>query len=111
MNPARTTVALIAGALLLAGCSAGGAASSDPSSFADISGSAVPVADELTALCAQIVEQALPLEAAEALADSSGYTTRVGSIDGEEQAVTMDYREDRMTFATQDGIVTECTVG
>ena len=94
----------------LTACS-GGQAAGDPSSFAEVSGSAVPVADELTALCEQIVAQALPVDAATALAESSGYTLRVISIDGTPQAVTKDLREDRMNVEVEADIVTACTVG
>jgi len=103
------TVAL-ATSLTLGACSAGEPAG-DSSSFGNISGSAVPVADELAALCEQIVAEALPLDAATALAEASGYTTRVGTLDGQPQAVTTDFREDRMTFDVEAEIVVGCTVG
>lgn len=96
--------------LTLSACNAGEPAG-DSSSFGDVSGSAVPVADELAALCEQVVVEALPLDAAVALAEASGYTTRVGSLDGEPQAVTTDFREDRMTFDVEAEIVVSCTVG
>ncbi len=35
----------------------------------------------------------------------------VGSIDGEPQAVTMDFREDRFTFDVVSGKVTGCSYG
>jgi hypothetical protein len=103
------TAALVA-TLGLGACSAGEPAG-DSSSFGEVSGSAVPVTDELTALCEQIVAEALPLDAAVALAEVSGYTTRVGSIDGEDQALTMDLQEDRMTFDVNADVVVGCTVG
>lgn len=81
------------------------------SSFAEVSGSAVPVADDLTALCAQIVEQQLDADTATALAEGSGYQSRVITIDGEAQAVTKDLRDDRMNFELTGGVVTACTVG
>lgn len=114
MHPRRTT-ALLAGIALVAslGLSAcgGGEPVGNASSFGDVSGSAVPVADELTALCEQIVEQALPADAAAALAEASGYEARVISIDGEGQAVTQDLREDRMNFELEADVVVGCTVG
>ena len=80
------------------------------SSTADSSASAAPTAsssaagtDDVTALCAQVVDQKMPVEAAEALAEGSGYQWRIGSVDGKPKALTMDYREDRMTFAVEDG--------
>jgi hypothetical protein len=103
------TIALAA-TLTLGACSSGEPAG-DSSSFGDVSGSAVPVADELAALCDQVVAEALPLDAAVALAEASGYTTRVGTLDGEPQAVTTDVREDRMTFDVEADIVVGCTVG
>ena len=81
------------------------------SSFGNVSGSAVPVADELTALCEQIVDAG----AAPRRRDRPGRGERLrGSrrqLDGEAQAVTMDLREDRMNFEVEADIVTGCTVG
>lgn len=81
------------------------------SSFADVSGSAVPVADDLTALCAQIVEQKLDADTGAALAEGSGYTSRVVSIDGSPQPATADARDDRMNFDVTNNVITGCTVG
>lgn len=110
---ARRTLAAAAIAVMavvgLAACSS--ANSQAPASEADLSGSPVSAKDDMTALCTQIVKQGLPLEAAVALADASGYTTRVGTLDGEAQAQTQDLREDRFTFAVAAGIVTGCTIG
>jgi hypothetical protein len=111
MSRTAAALALSLATLSLAACSTAGSPEGDASSFANVSGSAVPVADELTALCEQIVTQALTLEAATALADSGGYQSRVGSIDGEAQAVTMDLQEDRMTFEIENDVVVGCTVG
>jgi hypothetical protein len=80
-------------------------------SEADLSGTPVTAAEDMTALCEQILAEALPIEAAVALAEASGYATRVSSIDGEAQAVTMDVQEDRFTFETEAGLVTACTIG
>jgi hypothetical protein len=111
----RRTAAAFAGITLAACLGLTACGSGEPvgnaSSFGNISGSAVPVEDELTALCEQIVTQALPADAAAALADASGYEARVVSIDGEAQAVTKDLREDRMNFEIEADIVTGCTVG
>lgn len=107
--------AVLATAALVVTLGLGACSSAEPagnaSSFGVVSGSAVPVADELAALCEQIVAEALPLDAAVALAEAGGYTTRVGSIDGEPQAVTKDLQEDRMTFEVEADVVTGCTVG
>ena len=112
MSPRFAILATVAvAATLTLGACSSGEPTGDPSSFADVSGSAVPVADELAALCEQIVAEALPLDAAVALAEAGGYTSRVGSLDGEEQAVTMDQQEGRMTFDVAADVVTGCTVG
>jgi hypothetical protein len=114
MRAPRLTAALVAAALgtvALTGCSAAANGSTDPSSFANVSGSAVPVADDVAALCAQIVEQKLSPDVAAATAEGAGYTTRIGSIDGEPQAVTKDLQEDRMTFTVEADVVTECIGG
>ena len=66
---------------------------------------------EMTALCDQMVAEGLTPEEATALATENGYVARVGMIDGEPQAVTMDFREDRFTFEVADGVVVGCTYG
>ena len=110
LRPAVLALDVAAGLGTLTACSSTEPAA-DSSSFAEVSGSAVRVAEELAALCEQIVAEALPLDAAVALAESGGYTTRVASIDGEPQAVTKDLQEDRMTFEVEADVVTGCTVG
>ena len=116
-RPLATTMAAAAIAVTalvgLTACSSssGGDATPAVASEANLSGEPVTTKDDMTALCDQIVAQALPLEAAVALAESSGYTTRVGKIDGEDQALTMDLREDRFTFEVEADFVTACTIG
>jgi hypothetical protein len=106
------TLALAAAAVTgLTACSTTTSGSEAVVSEADLSGTPVTTADDMTALCEQIVAEGLPVEAAVALAEASGYTTRVSSIDGEDQAVTMDLQEDRFTFETEAGLVTACTIG
>lgn len=97
-------------ALALAGCSTA-APTGSPTEFATVTGSAVPVADEVAALCEQIVAQQLPVEAATALAESSGYVSRIVTLDGEPQAATKDIQEDRMSFEVEGGVVTTCVGG
>lgn len=92
--------------LALTGCSR---AESVPE--ADLSGSPVTVSEETNGLCEAIVSQTLPVEAADALAQGSGYTTRVIVIDGTPQAVTQDLREDRLNFEVENDLVVKCTVG
>jgi hypothetical protein len=108
MNRKHAAAALLAVAALgLAGCNTAQQAVPE----ANLTGSPISVSDDMTALCQQFIEQALPVEAAQALAETSGYSSRVGSIDGQPQALTKDYREDRFTFDVENGIVTGCTIG
>ncbi len=62
-------------------------------------------------LCDQIIADAYNPEDAAAIAESEGFTSRIGTIDGEPQAVTLDYRLDRFTFTVDDGVVTDCVIG
>ena len=66
---------------------------------------------EMQALCAQMVADGLSPEAATTLATENGYVARVGMLEGEPQAVTMDLREDRFTFEVTGGVVVACTYG
>lgn len=66
---------------------------------------------QMRGMCAQMVDGAMTVDQAGALAKANGYLLRVGSIDGQPQAVTMDYRPERFTVSTQAGIVTGCTYG
>ena len=59
----------------------------------------------------ELVASEMTLEDAGALIEGNGYTWRVGSIDGEAQAVTMDYQTDRLTLSTQDTIVVDAFWG
>ena len=65
----------------------------------------------MVALCDQMVSGSMSPEDATALAESKGYVARTGTIDGEPQALTMDYRTDRFTFEVTGGKVTACTYG
>ena len=106
------TAALAVTALTgLTACSTTASGSGAVVSEADLSGTPVTTSEDMTALCKQILAESLPVEAAVALAEASGYATRVSSIDGEGQAVTMDIQEDRFTFETEAGLVTACTIG
>jgi hypothetical protein len=66
---------------------------------------------QMVAMCRQMVDQRMAFDQASAFAESNGYTARVGSIDGEPQAVTADYRPDRFTVSTVSGAVASCTYG
>jgi hypothetical protein len=48
---------------------------------------------------------------AQAATEAAGYTYRVVEIDGEPQAVTLDYRIDRVNVALEDDVVTSASVG
>lgn len=120
MRTTRTIAATAALALattgLLAACSSSDEAASAPASAIAAASSAAAAAGEagnadMEALCAQMVADGLSPEEATALAESNGYVARVGTIDGEPQAVTMDLREDRFTFEVQGGAVIACTYG
>ena len=63
------------------------------------------------AICSQMVDGSMSQTQANALAVGNGYTTRVGTIDGVPQAVTMDYRPDRFTLTLNQGVVTACPAG
>lgn len=111
----RTTVmAAAVGALLataaLSGCSSTDDTATAPASAVEAASEAAVNADMVT-LCEQMVADGLSPEDATALAESNGFVARVGTIDGEPQAVTMDFREDRFTFEVADGVVVGCTYG
>ena len=99
---------------LLAACSSDESGTAEGSSAAAASpaasGAAAP-SPEMQALCDQMIADGLSSDDATALAEENGYVARVGMIDGEPQAVTMDYREDRFTLETEGGAVVACTYG
>lgn len=66
---------------------------------------------QMVAMCRQMTTAPMTFEQASAFATSNGYTARVGSIDGQPQAVTADYRPDRFTVSLVGGAVTSCTYG
>jgi hypothetical protein len=67
--------------------------------------------DAMVALCSEMVESGMSPDEATALAESNGYSARIGSIDGQLQATTRDYRPDRFTFEVVDGAVVSCQYG
>ncbi|MEI6361686.1 MAG: hypothetical protein WCP95_06100 [Actinomycetes bacterium] len=95
----------------LGACSSTSGSSSAAASPVSISGTPVNTNDDLTALCKQIVEQKLTLDAANALAEANGNTTRVIKKDGEDFPATTDFIETRLNFAVDADVVTACTVG
>lgn len=66
---------------------------------------------QMQAMCRQMVDGRMSPSQADAFAQAYGYSTRVGTIDGEPQAVTMDYRPDRFTLSVTKGAVVSCTYG
>lgn len=66
---------------------------------------------QMVAMCGQMTRGRMTAEQASSFAQSNGYQTRVGSIDGQPQALTMDYRPERFTLALASGVVTGCTYG
>lgn len=67
-------VGLLAAVGGISGCSGVGGS---PASEAPLTGSSIPASQDVTALCAQVIEQAMPSMAAEALIESIGYAVRV----------------------------------
>lgn len=109
-KPVVIVGAAVAALALLSGCS-----SSDASMPQDSGNEGVDVEagqdPAMLALCDQMIAERLTSAEATALAEENGYTARVGTIDGEPQAVTMDYRLDRFTFETEGDVVVACTYG
>lgn len=66
---------------------------------------------QMVGMCNQMVTGSMTAEQASAFAQSNGYTTRLGSIDGAPLPVTADYRPDRFTLAMVGGVVSSCTFG
>jgi len=66
---------------------------------------------QMLGMCGQMVDGAMNVDQARAFAESNGSTLRVGTIDGQPQPVTMDYRPERFTVSTANGAVTRCTYG
>lgn len=71
----------------------------------------VPPSAQMVGMCEQMAQGAMTQAQAAAFAESNGYSLRVGSIDGQPMAVTMDYRPDRFTVALVNGTVDGCTYG
>lgn len=71
----------------------------------------VPPSAQMVGMCEQMVDEAMTQAQAAAFAESNGYSLRVGSVDGQPMAVTMDFRPDRFTVALVGGTVEGCTYG
>ena len=92
---------LAAGVLSACGTSAGSSASTVASTVSPSPTSTVPTEAVV----------GLSVDDADAWAVAHGYTTRVVSIDGVTQPVTMDFRENRINLVEVKGIVTSATLG
>ena len=66
---------------------------------------------QMVAMCGQMVTAAMTPDQASAFAQSNGYSTRVGTIDGQSLPVTADYRPDRFTLTVAGNAVTACDYG
>jgi len=69
------------------------------------------ITPEQTTFVEELLAEPLPQDEATARIEEAGYVWRLGTIDGEPQAVTMDYRIDRLTLTTDNGLVTDATWG
>lgn len=108
--PVLLAIMLIGAGAGLSACSSQDAAQ-DPASSEPPAAVNPDIAPAMLELCDQMVAEAMTVDDATSLAESNGYIARVGSVDGEPQAVTMDYRIDRFTFEVVDGVVTSCQYG
>lgn len=107
MKRAIATAACAAlAAVLLGACS-----SSEPEPSASSGEVITEVTAEQETFRTDLISAGLPQDEAAALIEQNGYTWRLGTIDGEPQAVTMDYRLDRLTLTVDDGIVTDAIWG
>jgi hypothetical protein len=72
-----------------------------------------PVVDPDMSVAQDVADTVLGMSEAEAtkMAEARGLTVRVGNRDGEDFALTMDYRSDRVTLTVVAGIVTAVTPG
>jgi len=117
-NTSRVVTVLAAiglGALVLAGCSSetGDSTSTDPSTPSQETSQApeeetdMNITPEQVAFLDELIAEPMPQDEATAMIEQADYVWRLGTIDGQPQAVTMDYRNDRLTLTVQDGLVTD----
>ncbi len=66
---------------------------------------------QMVGMCRQMVDGRMSFDQASVFAQSNGYSARIGSIDGQPQAVTADYRPDRFTLDMVSDAVVSCTYG
>jgi len=117
-NTSRVVTVLAAiglGALVLAGCSSetGDSTSTDPSTPSQETSQTpeeetdMNITPEQVAFLDELIAEPMPQDEATAMIEQADYVWRLGTIDGQPQAVTMDYRNDRLTLTVQDGLVTD----
>ena len=112
-------VGLVAGSLwVVAACGGDGSSSVEPDSTPTASIEATTeeqvnpdITPEQVAFVDELLAEPLPQDEATTRIEEAGYTWRLGTIDGEPQAVTMDYRIDRLTLTVDGGLVTDATWG
>ena len=110
---------LLAGSLwVVAACGDDGSSSVEPDSTPTASIEATTeeqvnpdITPEQVEFVDELLAEPLPQDEATTRIEEAGYTWRLGTIDGEPQAVTMDYRIDRLTLTVDDGLVTDATWG
>jgi PBP1b-binding outer membrane lipoprotein LpoB len=116
---ATVLTAIGLGAAVLAGCSSDtddSSAATVPTPSEDSSQGAEEETDmnitpEQVAFLDGLIAEPMPQDEATAAIEEAGYVWRLGTIDGEPQAVTMDYRTDRLTLTVDNGLVTDGSWG
>jgi hypothetical protein len=107
---AAATLVLVGG--LVMGCS--GSDSTDagtPAPESTMEEMIVDITAEQMTFSEELIAAQLSEDAATALIEDAGYTWRIGSVDGDNRPLTMDYRTDRLTLTIDDGVVTDATWG
>ena len=110
MNKGTVPTLIVAGLLsvtMLAGCADTNDDAQMNNSTSESTEQAVnpDITPEQNVFLDELLATPLPQDEATTRIEEAGYTWRLGTIDGEPQAVTMDYRIDRLTLTTQDGLV------
>lgn len=101
---------MITATTLLSGCSS--SETTEPETTPTVEeGMDMNISAEQEAFLADLIAVPLPQDEATAMIESAGYVWRLGTIDGEPQAVTMDYRTDRLTLTVDEGLVTDASWG
>ena len=107
---AAATLVLVGG--LVVGCSSSDSTDAGaPSPESTMEEMIVDITAEQLTFAEELIDAQLSEEAAAALIEDAGYTWRVGSVDGDNRPLTMDYRTDRLTLTIDNGIVTDATWG